>query len=88
MSDILENLRCNAAVDDSPAARTCGVSLKVNNAQQASIDAVMDLVENKSYAVRLLLDLGWEAIEEDGVFADVIDKKYEILRVLDFGEDL
>ena len=64
MSDILENLRCNAAVDDSPAARTWGVSLKVNNAQQASIDAVMDLVENKSYAVRLLLDLGWEAIEK------------------------
>ncbi len=88
MSDILENLRCNAAADDSPAARTWGVSLKVNNAQQASIDAVMDLVENKSYAVRLLLDLGWEAIEKDGVFADVIDKKYEILRVLDFGEDL
>ena len=48
----------------------------------------MDLVENKSYAVRLLLDLGWEAIENDGVFADVINKKYEILRVLDFGEDL
>ena len=40
--------------------------------------AVIKLAGNKTNAVRLLIDLGWEALENDGVFDDVIQAKSDI----------
>ena len=90
MSDILSKLKgVSGFDDDNPAARTWQLSVKVNNAQQAAIDGAMRLTGgNKSEAVRLLLDLGWEAIEDDGDFMDAVMHKDEVHRILDFGEDM
>lgn len=80
MSQILEDLRSRGeyALDE----RVFPLSVKLKVPQQAAVEAVMKLVGNKSDAVRLLIDLGWEAIENDGVFNDVIQFKAEAEDVL------
>lgn len=80
MSQILEDLRSRGeyALDES----VFPLSVKLKVPQQAAVEAVMKLVGNKSDAVRLLIDLGWEAIENDGVFNDVIQFKAEAEDVL------
>ena len=46
----------------------CTPSRKLKRNQQAAVEAVIKLAGNKTNAVRLLIDLGWEALENDGVF--------------------
>ena len=90
MSDILSKFKGLAGSDEiNPASRTWQLSVKVNNAQQAAIEGAMKLTGgNKSDAVRLLIDLGWEAIENDGDFMNAVMHKDEVHRILDFGEDM
>ena len=45
------------------------------------------LAGNKTNAVRLLIDLGWEALENDGVFDDVIQAKSDIEEALFLNEE-
>jgi hypothetical protein len=86
MSEILEALRCQGERDEFIHQLSC----KLNNRQQAAIEAVSGLgsVGNKSNAVRLLIDLGWEAIENDGIFESIINRKYEIERLYSEMEDM
>lgn len=80
MSQILEDLRNRGeyGLDE----RVFPLSVKLKVPQQAAVEAVMKLVGNKSDAVRLLIDLGWEVIENDGVFDDVIQFKSEAEDIL------
>ena len=48
---------------------------------------VGQLVENKTDAITLLLDLGFEAIEKDGVFKDVLTRKDEFQDIYDWDKD-
>lgn len=72
MSDILEKLKTGVSLPGSHA-----VSLKLEARHMAMIDAVSKLrgSNNKSDAIRFLMDLGWEAIESDGDFAEIIYHK-------------
>ena len=75
--------------DGHPAARTRPLSVKIGNGERAAISAVMNLTNgNKSEAVRLLIQAGWEAIEQDGAFDFIVQEKDDVHRLLDFGEDL
>ena len=84
MSEILESLRMQGRV-----CRRAFVPLscKLKRNQQAAVEAVIKLAGNKTNAVRLLIDLGWEALENDGVFDDVIQAKSDIEEALFLNEE-
>lgn len=90
MSDILERLKSIEVGDDHPANRTWQFSVKLRNGQYAAVSAAQSLMggSSKSDAVRFLIDLGWEAIENDGGFMATVEHKDELHRILDFGEDM
>lgn len=56
------------------------VSVKLNSEQRAIIDAVTKLRESRSDAIRFLIQLGWEAIESDPDFCDLVEHKEEAQR--------
>ncbi len=86
MSEILEAIRNQ---DDYEKEFLYQLSCKLNRRQQAAVEACTGLgsLGNKSNAVRLLIDLGWEAIENDGVFVDVIDRKHSIEEIYRNAEE-
>lgn len=59
------------------------VSVKLNCEQRAIIDAVTKLRESKSDAIRFLIQLGWEAIENDPDFSDLVEHKEEVQRIFE-----
>lgn len=84
MSEILESLRGQGEYFDETLYP---LSCKLKRNQQAAVEAVIKLAGNKTNAVRLLIDLGWEAIENDGVFDDVINAKSDIEEALFLNEE-
>ncbi|HFB7480658.1 TPA: hypothetical protein ACE8RR_002117 [Neisseria gonorrhoeae] len=85
MSEILESIRNQGDYEDEFLYQ---LSCKLSRRQQAAIEAVTGLGgRNKSDAVRLLIDLGWEAIENDGIFENVIFKKHNIEEVYRTAEE-
>jgi hypothetical protein len=84
MSEILESLRNQGEYVEE---HLYPLSCKLKRSQQAAVEAVIKLAGNKTNAVRLLIDLGWEALEKDGVFDDVIQAKLDIEEALFFSEE-
>ena len=84
MSEILESLRMQGEYVEE---HLYPLSCKLKRNQQAAVEAVIKLAGNKTNAVRLLIDLGWEALENDGVFDDVIQAKSDIEEALFLNEE-
>ena len=84
MSEILESLRAQGEYVEE---HLYPLSCKLERNQQAAVEAVIKLAGNKTNAVRLLIDLGWEALENDGFFDDVIQAKSDIEEALFFNEE-
>lgn len=61
MSEILESLRNQGEYVEE---HLYPLSCKLKRSQQAAVEAVIKLAGNKTNAVRLLIDLGWEALEK------------------------
>ena len=95
MSQILEYLRDQVKdqeklFEDLPPGvnRSWTFSFRCSNSHAAMINSLVgQLVENKTDAITLLLDLGFEAIEKDGVFKDVLTRKDEFQDIYDWDKD-
>lgn len=77
MSRILEQVKGNP---EQFSSSLFNVSLKLPPRHMAIVDAVMLLNKNKSEAIRFLIELGWETIENDGDFSNLVEHKEEALK--------
>lgn len=58
------------------------VTVKLYIKHQAIVEATTKLAGSKSEAIRLLIEAGWERIERDGRFEELVAEKDDIERSL------
>lgn len=78
MSSILENLKMSKPISGNSKFQ---LSMKLDPLRMSYVEAIVSsrIKEHKSDAVRFLIDLGWEAIVNDGDFDNLLLVQSEAL---------